>query len=239
MWEVLFNRYQRKGKMALLALKDRLREVEFRGRETVKNLEKFLALFDNRLLEYKLAGGAMTDEEQVHILVKALPRPYSLCRKLILNEKTERVNLTWAKEKIREEQVELVAYDQLDGSKKKGGDQEKAFNVTKKKKNWKKNIRCFNCNKLGHFKNECNNEKEDGKDEALMATPGKVAQGDILFDAGASRHMFTNKRDFDKYHVLKEPTEVVIGNGKVVLGVGRGEVLLNTSVGGRVRLQNV
>ena len=61
----------------------------------------------------------------------------------------------------------------------------------------------------------------------------------ILFDTGATSHMFKHKSSFDKNVELPEQVEITVGNGQVVLALGRGEVRLKTSEGGRVRLLDV
>ena len=97
----------------------------------------------------------MTDEKLVHILVKAMYRPYTLCRKIILIESTHVVTLDWAKEKFREEQIELQTHGDLgDAGSSKKDNKEKAYHSKKNKKHCKKNIKCFDCHKMGRVRRE-------------------------------------------------------------------------------------
>ena len=149
MWKALLERYQRSGTQELMVLEERLRGVELRGHGSISDVEQYLGMFERRLLEFELAGGDLPEEKKVQYLLSNLPETYDQCRDNILDKPTVEITMEAAKKVIRRRQLRLQELKRIGKNNKKMGT-ETAYNVGRKK-NWKKNIKCYNCNKMGHF----------------------------------------------------------------------------------------
>jgi hypothetical protein len=156
MWKALFDRYQRQGSQEQMTLEDRLDKVQLRGSRD-HDLEQFFAIFEKRLMEYELAGGVMSEERKVQKLLRNLPSDYDQCRDNILDKPEAEITIGMAKTSLRRKQMRLAEKrGNTEGNEKK---QEKAMNA----KSWKKKIKCYNCQKMGHFANECRSKKKERK----------------------------------------------------------------------------
>ena len=72
-----------------------------------------------------------------------------------------------------------------------------------------------------------------------MMARNRADEDAILFDTGATSHMFKRREDFAVYERLSEEMKVTVGNGQVVMGIAQGETLLRSSTGERIRLKQV
>ena len=118
-----------------------------------------------------------------------------------------------------------------------------------------RSIKCHYCGKLGHIKKNCRDFKtEEGRKEkktkAQKAAPtttqensdsessGLIAshalsvsssneQSIWIIDSGATCHMCQDSKLFTTLHQLDDPIDVVLGDGRALTAVGRGEVMLD------------
>jgi hypothetical protein len=237
MWKTLFDRYQRSGTQELMTLEERLRNVELRGRGNYADIEQFISIFEKRMLEFELAGGDMSEEKKVQLLLKNLPLTYDQCRDNVLDKPQAEITMELAKKSIRRRQMRLQE-NKKGNNKDVREDKETAYSVAggKKSAKWKRRIKCYNCQKMGHFANECRLEK---KETAMSTSQRQAGSSTILFDTGATSHMFRRREDFASYEELESEANVVVGNGEAVKGVARGTVLLMADNGERIRLKKV
>ncbi len=120
-----------------------------------------------------------------------------------------------------------------------------ALNATKaskqgKSKIEKKDAKCYNCGKKGHYQSECrkplktemnkNESKNDAHEDSYIALHLDTMQmnSDIwLIDSGASNHMTGDKRLFKTYTTLNVPRKVFTASSSTSLTIlGEGEVVL-------------
>ena len=134
---------------------------------------------------------------------------------------------------------------------RKTGDSEqthpKAITVTSSKE-----IRCYHCKKLGHFKRDCpalkqkqtprskesqqkanradtgDQRKDDKGDDAIVVCHALQAgpTGNWIVDSGATCHMCSNKKLFVEFQSLEIPMKISLGDGHTLEAIGRGVVPL-------------
>lgn len=118
-------------------------------------------------------------------------------------------------------------------------------NVDKKvgnKQNGKKdysNIRCYECNEIGHTKWKCPKLKNNNKSSNTSADTKKkggsalfgvalisdsVDCGEWIADSGATHHMAKSSEFYSSYTAFREPRPVVTGNQQVMLAYGSGDI---------------
>jgi hypothetical protein len=125
-----------------------------------------------------------------------------------------------------------------------------AANYQKGKKVFdKKKIRCFNCNKHGHFAAECKLQKTVGTDQDRKPNVANVNRTYSLVseahlhnnerdelawfaDNGATDHMTFNDSFFADYTQFLEPKPVKVGNDAVILAYGSGRINVEMYVNG-------
>ena len=109
----------------------------------------------------------------------------------------------------------------------------------KPKKDYSK-LRCYVCNELGHTQYKCPknskkpSESSQQQNEALFGE-ALVAEesGDTdlwIADTGASHHMTKSKDFFVSYTAFSEPKPVTLGNRKLMLAYGQGNIQIETLV---------
>ena len=117
----------------------------------------------------------------------------------------------------------------------------KFVSKTKSQKDYSK-IRCYVCHELGHTKYKCpknnQNQSSDSRHqggafgEALFA--GKGSDTDLwIADTGATHHMTKSKDFFVSYAAFPEPRPVTLGNHKLMLAYGCGNIQVETLVNGK------
>ncbi|PNX90798.1 F-box protein, partial [Trifolium pratense] len=136
-------------------------------------------------------------------------------------------------------------------SKAQGAESSKGNNQNKKnfkKKIDKKDVQCYNCQKLGHYARECHSKKVDreDKDEAQFANGGGSDSDDSLLmaitnsevdksnlwylDTGCSNHMTGNKKWFLKLDNSVKRSIKFADNSQVT-SAGMGTVLVKRKDG--------
>ena len=97
----------------------------------------------------------------------------------------------------------------------------------------KNQVRCYRCNKLGHFKKDCRRRSQDTRTEedtnmsVLLCCTAAANDVDVngwIADSGASRHMAINKQDFKEYKEFPVPCNVKMGNGGIIQAFGCGTI---------------
>ena len=110
---------------------------------------------------------------------------------------------------------------------------------TKPKKDYSK-LRCYVCNEMGHTQYKCPknskkpSESPQQQNEALFSealVAGESGDTDLwIADTGASHHMTKSKDFFVSYAAFPEPKPVTLGNHKLMLAYGQGNIQIETLV---------
>jgi transposase InsO family protein len=76
-----------------------------------------------------------------------------------------------------------------------------------------KQIKCYNCKKIGHYKNQCPELKERQANAFSAAfLNGKFSTEDWYVDSGASAHMTPNPEKLQRVRQVHEMKEIIIAN---------------------------
>ena len=112
----------------------------------------------------------------------------------------------------------------------------------------KKKVRCFNCNKLGHYASECDSPASDksapgrSTDRSSDRSGGGTACGfvtadvqtlsdisDVWYgDSGATDHMTHDSSLFCSYEKFQQPRLVRVGNKSVITAYGQGRINISS-----------
>lgn len=129
-------------------------------------------------------------------------------------------------------------YGKSGGNKKRFGRgqglKDKRTNDSKGSGDKKRHVKCFKCNKLGHYKRECplNRNDDNGDDErngtsGFMVSGGNamsaVCQEQWLGDSAAFAHITANRHWFSSFETTA-PESVVVGGDEVLYSEGKGTI---------------
>lgn len=103
----------------------------------------------------------------------------------------------------------------------------------KKEKSYEKQVDkvCYFCKKPGHFIRQCrfriNKEKiKNNNAFVVCAMVGLCDSEDWIMDSGATHHLCKSKELFYNYVELKQPEDIILGDGRVILARGKGDIKL-------------
>jgi hypothetical protein len=128
--------------------------------------------------------------------------------------------------------------------KSKATTEKKHGGYKKKPKDYSK-MKCYNCGVLGHSKYKCP-KKESGIQDSLQKGANVALYGEVFLsevsdtdmwiaDTGASHHMTKTKEFYSTYNDFVEPQKIMLGNNKVMLAYGQGDIQVETLVNGQVQ----
>ncbi|KAK2405219.1 hypothetical protein QL285_054482 [Trifolium repens] len=119
-----------------------------------------------------------------------------------------------------------------------------------KKKFDKSKIKCYNCDKFGHFANECrlkdqqgaNMATEDGDANAVLmmaTTCDENAQNeDWYLDSGCSNHMTAHREWLTNFDASKK-SSIRLADGRKLAAEGTGNIVIKSKKGGKVIISDV
>lgn len=101
--------------------------------------------------------------------------------------------------------------------------------------NQKKQIRCYHCKKIGHFKSQCrllNKDKQKSTSNVLSAVflTREFNQDDWYVDSGASAHMVSNKNMLTNISYEPKVKEIIVADRTKVPVLCSGDLRLTTRV---------
>lgn len=110
-----------------------------------------------------------------------------------------------------------------------------------------KQIQCFHCKKIGHYKNQCpdkGNKKKQNTMHAFSAVffSGQFSREDWYVDSGASAHMITSRERLLNEQQLEIKKEIVVANETSLPVACIGDTQITTKVGNKkfdVMVKNV
>lgn len=152
-WNVLVERYERKGLPGQLFLKRKLLSMKMKEGEC---LENFITQFEEVLRQLKSTGVAV-DEDIICNLLMTLPRSYEMVVTVIENMLSNQLNYDAIKTKLLSEYEKRKVGD---SSKKNESNQIAAAFWTDKQ--------CQGCGKKGYLKEECWHLPENRRDSRQL-----------------------------------------------------------------------
>ena len=227
------------------------------------SLDQVCSYFTTLVNEYKLAGGEIDENSLVEKLFLVLPRTFNSVKLLLRREALQRNQNLKLEETIRELQIanidlkeDFIRNKRKNNKYNKKGSEE-SFNKKNSKTNSRKQhsssskdisqVKCFKCNKLGHYASSCKNIKDEeinlvdldkiSEDQSkdlefagmmLDSTVPKDSKGNIEFivDSGATTHVVQEKYK----HLLEE----VKPTNKFIKTVGDG--ILQSLISGKLNI---
>ena len=233
-WKKLSDQFQKKSWANKLQLRRRLYSLRLRDGESVQeHIRKLTELFE----ELAVIGDPMKEEDQVVHLLASLPDSFNvLVTALESNADVPKMEVV----------TERLLHEERKQQDKRSSSPSKALSVSRQKKG----PRCFHCGKPGHFRRDCRqlkaeNEKsklhkgnKSGKNQASIGQHSRC-ESDVLVveqalqagaaenwivDSGATCHMCHDKKLFSELQLLEKPTEVTLGDGHTLKGIGHGTV---------------
>jgi len=199
-----------------------------------------------------VVGDPISDEDCVVHLLASLPESYNVL-----------VTALEGNEALR--RMEVVTERLLHGERKLkarlGSERSREGVMTGKQRPKGKGPKYHHCGKFGQIRRNCNEEarsnklkvnkaevrqrdssSSDGDCVGLMVnhllsgnSPGPL--NEWIVDSGATCHMCGDDKLFDELHRLKQPLEVMLGDGHAVEAKGRGTVVLElTKEGGKASM---
>ena len=238
-WSKLQETFQRKSWANKLRLRKKLYGMKLEpGDDLQQHLKTFVEIFD----ALAVVGDAMEEEDRVISVLASLPDTYSTLVTAL--EAAEKVP-SWEvmTERLLHEETKARTAGEVSSV------EEKSL-ITKGKGNVR-NFRCFECNKIGHMRRNCNIFKERMKnskynkskfsantarnryisdDEVVLSTStvsaltSKVNLNSFIIDSGATQHMCYNRDMFFNYSELENKLNVHVGNGSVLTAIGSGDL---------------
>jgi len=96
-------------------------------------------------------------------------------------------------------------------------------------------VTCWNCKEVGHFRNQCPNDKqvniaEDSSDEDLLVCCADNNVDFWVMDSGASFHVTQNSETLHNL-VIGDFGKVRLADNKTLDVMGMGDIVLKTPVG--------
>lgn len=117
-------------------------------------------------------------------------------------------------------------------------------------------VRCYNCQKMGHYSDKCQNQrverassatekKKKGKELpkekvfSFIATTGSGEMEVWYIDSGASRHMTCNREWLTGLTTLEEPISIYLADNSVLVAKEEGTVTLKSSGSVTMKIERV
>jgi len=96
-------------------------------------------------------------------------------------------------------------------------------------------VTCWNCKEVGHFSNQCSNDKQvniakDSADEDLLVCCTDSSVDSWVMDSGASFHATHNSEALQNL-VIGDFGKVRLANNRTIDVTGMGDIVLKTLVG--------
>jgi hypothetical protein len=210
-----------------------LKEKYATFRYSSDSMEKHIEALERLILDMKSAECVPDEDDICATMLRSLPSSYDMMVQAI---RMSMVRMTYTEliMKIKSEAVRQKDQEEVQEQTAMFA-KNKKFKGKKSKKD-KKDVQCYNCGKMGHYKNECRSKKKssEDKDESYVAfhagSSQECKEGSMwVIDSGASNHMCSDKTMFSE--LRKPATERYVSVAKAgtklkILGIGTVNIKL-------------
>jgi hypothetical protein len=252
MWQSLCSLYQSPNQNQKIVLQEELRGTKMMK---IDSITSYLTRFSQTRNELAAMGEVVDPSELVRTALNGFSKPWErLVRGIVAKENTPSWERLWD-DFVQEE----LGFGSRSSSQQHGGDDEgdlallaKGNKKTKKgpkggakqqQKDMSK-VKCFACNKMGHYVGQCPNKKkkkqggtvasaeEDEfasqfeREMSLLVSLSTVETPSSVWyiDSGASKHMFSVREHFTDLTESGIKLEIVLRNNTIVKAAGHGTV---------------
>ena len=253
-WKKLGNQFEKKTWANKLELRRRLYSLRLKDGDPVQeHVKNMTEVFDS----LSVVGDPISEEDRVVHLLASLPDSYNvLVTALEASEDVPKMEIVT--ERLLHEERKLK--DRADTTT----NAEKAMNSRERSR--RKVLRCHHCGKLGHIKRNCRELAKEKKDKIgtnhranVSSTKSEYSSSDSesaglianhalsasssseqntwIIDSGATCHMCHDSKLFTDLHHLKDPLDVVLGDGHSSTASGKGKVKLHMKLpNGKIKM---
>ncbi|KAH9718762.1 hypothetical protein KPL71_022343 [Citrus sinensis] len=242
LWKKLEDLYTKKSLTKRLCTKKRLYTLQM---EEGSSLATHIDSFNRIIMDLEDINVSLEDEDKAIILLSSLPPSYEHFVDTLLYGR-QSISMADVKNSLSSKEVTKKAETKAgEGLMARGRPEKKDYNKGKKRdksKSKNKNLKCFHCHKEGHFKRDCPDRKNKGKEghgkngDAVVASEdeGYDSAGVLLasetqtnskwiLDSGCSYHMCPDQNFFTTYNAFNGG-EVLMGNNTMYKVVGLGTI---------------
>lgn len=251
-WAEINKVYTRNALANRIYLREKLRGMH---QEAGENIEEYATRLKDLAIQLDGAGASVPDEELVLKLLESVLPKY---RMLVTALEAQDGSLKFGEvvTKLQHEELRRHKKEEAGENAYMGRYQGRPNGKQQGKTQGKQQVKCFHCQKPGHFKRDCfkwKREQQDkargvgGRESSNHHSASPAAQGNFAFqatskstspdctwyvDSGATKHMCSTRDAFSKL-MMVTPEPVFMGNNAMVDVVGVGEVPITTVVDGK------
>ena len=232
-WNVLKQHFERDSLANKLFLKKQYFRMEMRDRTLIEDRLKQMKELTDKLAA---VGAPISEEDQVVTLLGSLPTSYSALVTALEAQSDGDISLSYV-------QQALIHEEQKRNGQSYGSKGETAlFGASNKKKfQYKKKVKCFNCKRFGHYIKNCPSfikpdssgpgykaKVVEAEESAFHGVSGPSVKHPLehqwVIDSDASNHMTRARMLLADFKELDSPEKDGIGDGRTVDAVGVGNV---------------
>ncbi len=242
-WEKLAAQFEKKTWATRLDLRRKLHSLKLKdGHSAQEHIKTLTELFD----ALAVAGETVSEEDRVVYLLASLPESYNvLVTALEANEDVPKLPVV----------TERILHQERKANEKREASPSTEGALTTRRMPRRKQVKCYHCGRIGHIKKHCREYKAGNSSHFQKANPlttrEKICEDEAglvhvashalsasnsnkncewIIDSGATCHMCQNSKSFSTLYQLDEPVDVKLGDGRTLLAVGRGELVLDMSL---------